>query len=927
MNKHLLIIGVGLLLLCTRVAAVDYFVATNGDDRWSGKLPEANAPRTDGPFASLERARDEVRRLKAAGPLSSAVTIQVRAGNYFLPRTFALEAQDSGTATQPVTYRGYQNERPVLIGGRAINGFKPYRDQILQADVGAQGWKDIYFRQLLFAGARQPLARYPNQDLANPYAGGWAYADGADIPAYKDVPGEDKRSFQYRSVDARTWAHPEEGEVLVLPRYNWGSNIIPIASVDQAQRRITLTADASYSIRPSNRYFVRNLFEELDAPGEWYLDRRTWTLYFWPPSPVEANPVYAPTMDSIVTLGDGAAHITLRNFVFEGCDGTAIRLHQASYCLIAANIIRNVGGVGGAGVEVSGGTDNGVVGNDISQTGAQGVILSGGDQKTLTAAGNFADNNYIHHIGVLAKQSAAISLQGIGNRASHNLIHDAPRAGIGFRGNNLVMEYNEVRHVVLETEDASAINTGGRDWISSRGSVIRHNFVHDVLGYGYKGGKWLSPYLAWGVYLDDNTGGVDVIGNIIARIPRAGVFLHNGRDNHIENNILVDNTLQQLELYGWTKDHVYWKRHLPTMIKGYESVANEPAWKKMRNMHIHPTQAPLPNGLVMTGDEFQRNIVYYRDPQSRLFSFTHVPFDHYKSDFNLVYHAGQPLLTGWARDGKDVSPNLVPNPSFTGGGPEALPAEWQWQVDPTPPASRSVTDNTLAPWQWQSQPAPRNRGGMVDAPDGARALRIEAQGKTPDRDDPAIVVSAEFPLQSTHFYRIRATLRATSANATARLLLQWYDPSSGFFGFWGTYPRDVAVGTEWKQYEFVYRILGPGDLNYRPEMKQFRLRLDFPENDGALLIRDVSVHEIGVPDEWASWQGMGLDTHSLVADPLFMNPAKDDYRLRPDSPAFALGFKAIPIEKIGPYADPLRATWPIVQAEGARENPLRPPAH
>ena len=75
-------------------------------------------------------------------------------------------------------------------------------------------------------------------------------------------------------------------------------------------------------------------------------------------------------------------------------------------------------------------------------------------------------------------------------------------------------------------------------------------------------------------------------------------------------------------------------------------------------------------------------------------------------------------------------------------------------------------------------------------------------------------------------------------------------------------------------------------------------------------------------DEWESWQSLGVDKHSLVADPLFVNATKDDYRLRKNSPAFKLGFKPIPVEKIGPYRDPLRASWPIKEAEGAREHPL-----
>ena len=211
----------------------------------------------------------------------------------------------------------------------------------------------------------------------------------------------------------------------------------------------------------------------------------------------------------------------------------------------------------------------GVVGNDISEIGSHGTSLSGGDRKTLTPALNFADNNYIHHVGVFYKQGVGISLTGVGNRASHNLIHDGPRMGIMFSGNNLVIEYNEIRHVNLETEDTGAVYTGGRDWISSRGTVIRNNYFHDILGYGKdETGRWISPHFAWGVYLDDNTGGVDVIGNIIARCSRAGLHLHNGRDNHMESNVFVDNGRQQFEYNGWTGTSRMWLDHLPTMIQG-----------------------------------------------------------------------------------------------------------------------------------------------------------------------------------------------------------------------------------------------------------------------------------------------------------------------------------------------------------------------
>jgi len=690
------------LILASGTYAADLFVAPNGNDDNPGTFTQ--------PLKTLEAARK----------LPGAKTIFVRGGLYELERTLKLDAKDSG-----VTWRAYKNEKPVIIGGRQITGFVPHKGDILKAPA----IKGVYFRQLFFDGKRMHLARYPNFDERNPYGGGWAYADGKPVPMYKDIPGESKRTLQFKPTDARQWSRPDEGEVFVFPRYNWWNNIVRIKSVDPAAHTVTLAGDCSYAIRTFDRYYVRNLFEELDAPGEWYLDKQDCTLYFWPPASLAGKPVYAPTMRTILDIGPGAKDVTFRGFTFECCEGTAITLKDTTNCLIAASTIRNVGDYHGSGVTINGGFKNGVVGCDIHDTGSHGVSLSGGDRIKLTPAENFADNNYIHHIGVFHKHGVGVHLGGCGNRASHNLIHDGPRMGIQFAGNNLLIEYNHIRHMNLETEDTGAVYTGGRDWIGSRGTVIRYNYFHDMLGYGHDDkGVWHSPHFAWGVYLDDNTGGVDVIGNIVARCSRASIHLHNGRDNLVENNIFIEGRLQQIEYSGWTPTHRHWTNHLPTMIKGYESVAGQPAWQHMRNMNLHPTNAVLPDATIMSGNVLTRNIVCYQNPKAKLYAWRNLSFAHNRFDSNLVWHADQPLLTG---------------------------------------------------------------------------------------------------------------MKNTPTN-----------------------------------------------------------------------------------EQWSAWQKVGNDQHSLVADPLFVNPDKDDYRLRRNSPAFKLGFKPIPIEKIGPYPNELRATWPIVEAEGAREHPL-----
>jgi hypothetical protein len=143
--------------------------------------------------------------------------------------------------------------------------------------------------------------------------------------------------------------------------------------------------------------------------------------------------------------------------------------------------------------------------------------------------------------------------------------------------------------------------------------------------------------------------------------------------------------------------------------------------------------------------------------------------------------------------------------------------------------------------------------------------------------------------------------------------------------FWANWPSEFKVGTDWNDHEFVFRIPGPGERGHHERMQLFRARVDFPDPSGALLVSEVSLHEIEMLDEWASWQALGMHRLSRVADPKFVDADHDDFQLEPGSPAFALGFKPIPVDKIGPYKNELRASWPIVEAPGARENPVKPP--
>ncbi len=869
-----------------------FYIAPEGSDAWTGRLPEANPAGTDGPFATLSRARDAVRTLPAGERQAGPVTVWVRGGRYDLAETLRLEAEDSGTSQAPVVFRAYGKETPLLSGGRTITDWQPYHGSILKADVGAQGFAGVYFRQLLCNGQRMDLARYPDKDHEHPVTGGWAYADGEPLPMYADIPGEVQNLLHYKVADDRQWARPEEAEVFVFPRYNWWNDIVRVASVDREQRLITLTGNCSYPIRPGDRYFVQNAFEELDAPGEWYLDREDWTLYFWPPEEVDpaTMEVSAPILSTIVELGEGASNITFRGFTFECSEGSAIVLNGASDCLVAACTIRSVGGFGGSGVVISGGKRNGVVGCDLHDTGRDAISLNGGDRDNLEPAGHYADNNYIHHTGVYYKQGVGVAVSGVGNRVSHNLIHDCPRFGIVWGGNDHVFEYNELRHLNLETADCGAIYCWQVDW-SKRGSKIRYNYIHDIIGFGWEDGKWASPHFNWGIYLDDGTCGTEVYGNLVVRTILGGAHVHGGRDNVIENNIFVDGRDSQMQYSGYVKGG----HPVPMLTEAWEKFSGTPAYEKYPG-YAELTQS-LEDAWQMAGNKFLRNIVSYSEPGARLYAHYNLPFEKTESDYNLIWPGEQLVLTGVTALKEVLEPNLVPNPGFEEGEPGELPQRWRWQVRPN--ESEAAVDSAVRQT-------------------GEKSLRLVGDGTIQDSSGQTLCinfVSEEMPLKPGQNYQLAAWVRAAEPDTAFSVILQAYKPDA-FFWSRGTGGK---AGPEWQHIETVFRFPAEGDSDWREGMESACIRIDVSEGKGTLWVDEVELKEAVAFSEWEAWQAKGLDLHSRIAQPLFVDQAAGDYRLRPDSPAFELGFKPLPLDEMGLYEDEFRASWPLIEAPGARE--------
>ena len=267
-------------------------------------------------------------------------------------------------------------------------------------------------------------------------------------------------------------------------------------------------------------------FLKIHEPGEYYINRDNGLLYFYPPASIENSRTTVSIIHSIIRMKE-VDYLTIQGVILEACRGIAVQITGGKNNQIVGCVIRNIGNMG---VNIDGGTKNGVIACEISETGGSGIMILGGDRSTLTTAANFADNNYIHHIARLYRTYCpGIRIDGVGNRATHNLIAHVPHMAMGFGGNDHLIEFNEIYDVCFESNDAGAIYTG-RNW-TMRGNIIQYNYLHDITGFEGKG--------CVGVYLDDLFCGTTIFGNVFNRVTRAAM-IGGGRDNSIINNIFID---------------------------------------------------------------------------------------------------------------------------------------------------------------------------------------------------------------------------------------------------------------------------------------------------------------------------------------------------------------------------------------------------
>jgi len=591
-------------LFTTAALGADFYVSPASSDSAAGTK--------DKPFATIARAQKAVRGSKAA----AAKTVYLRGGAYYLPETLVFTPEDSGTKAAPVAYVAFEGEQPVVSGGMRLDlQWKPYKDAVLQAAVPPEAAKSD---QLFVNGERQPMARYPNFDPKSQFFNGWA----------ADAISKER---------AARWADPKGGYIHAMHQAMWGGFHYVITGKDD-KGNVTYEGGWQNNRRMGmhGKYrFVENIFEELDAPGEWFLNSKTRTLYFYPPQGLDLAKavVEGVRLRHLVefrgTDKQPVKFVTLRGITFRHAArtfmdtkepllrsdwttyrGGAIFVTGSEDCAIEDSFIDQVGGnavfasnynrrFAVRGCHIAGAGANGVafvgdpkaVRNPLFDAGQHQALKNidartPGPQTDNYPADCTVEDCLIYLTGRVEKQTAPVQIaMSRAVTVRHCSIYDVPRAGInigdGCWGGH-VIEFCDIFDTVKETGDHGSFNSWGRDRYWGLGGVdsnaitsgdLRNLPLLDAAATTVlRNNRWRCDH-GWDIDLDDGSTNYHIYNNLCLN---GGIKLREGFYRVCENNVMAANSFHPHVWFRGSQD--VFRRNV--VFGGYRPIGVPQPWGK-----------------------------------------------------------------------------------------------------------------------------------------------------------------------------------------------------------------------------------------------------------------------------------------------------------------------------------------------------------
>lgn len=530
-----------------------YFVSADGNDANDGSMEK--------PFATVQKAKEKVAEIIAAGKYpQEGITVYLRGGTYYVDRTIAFDEGDSGTESAPVRYTAYNNEDVRLSGGVAIpyEKFKPVSDdvpilsaaakkKVLQVnlkELGIEDYGELSRRGYLIAAGTTPqcelyvdrermqLSRWPNEE--------WAGTTGIIRSGARSKTGVlEGAEFTIDYDQPTKWKYSKDIYTAGVLGENYFYGYYPVEKIEKGKVTLREGAVKDYY----SKHFIRyeNVLEETDAPGEYYIDRDTGMMYYYPVDGFSKDSdVKLSVFDKNIISMSGTENVEISNILLDSTRGSAIDMRNVKNITVKNCEIADVGG---RGIYLKG-TDCLVSSNYVHDTGTTALDINGGDYSNLVSSGIVVENNHIRKPAQLERSYNAGILLGylsVGTVVRNNEIHDTPHTAMIIYGPEHMVEYNNIYDAVKEFHDMDAIYMNVYTFPWERGVTIRQNYIHD---FGKQ--KFTEQQMnVAGIRTDNKGNGLNVVENVFYNIgiPNANqvrAICAEGIENTIENNIFVD---------------------------------------------------------------------------------------------------------------------------------------------------------------------------------------------------------------------------------------------------------------------------------------------------------------------------------------------------------------------------------------------------
>lgn len=540
-----------IFITCINIACLfskSVYVSVIGNDTNSGTV---NAP-----FKSIKHALkalndgDEVILLDGLYVLDEPVYLYDKSN-------IQIKAQNVGgavlTSSVHLSLGDFRKVSDKKIYKRLNSDIKKYIKELDLSQYGIQipKFKDLFnvrenFPEIFLGDKRVPFSKYPNEGYMTmgKVIDNFGNSEHGGIFTYKD----ERHKNWINAIDEGLW-------MTGFWRIPWQSNTVRISSIDVKNKTVTHSVGIGVSKNPKSNgsnngigskydrpdgsgeepYFVINLPEELDVPGEWCVDFERQKIYMYIPSGFAEKGFDFTSYYFPLLVLKNTSKVTIEGIIFQKSANTGVEIIGGNDNKVIGCTFKDLNGTA---VILDGGVNHKILSCDFYSLGKEGVIAMGGDRKTLTPCNFLIENNYFSNFGIVKDSWApAVRLgryepsgsdkageDAVGIKVRHNLVHDAPHSAFLYVGNLNLFEYNEVFDIAKKTGDVGAFYSR-HDW-TSRGNVLRNNFIHHI------------PR-ANGTYHDDGHTGDSVYNNIIHGAS-VGTLIGGGHDNVVTNNVYID---------------------------------------------------------------------------------------------------------------------------------------------------------------------------------------------------------------------------------------------------------------------------------------------------------------------------------------------------------------------------------------------------